>query len=276
MSACTPGLESSRKKIISVNGVAIAREDISREAQNHRAETPAAAWLEAAQALVVRQLLLQEARRLGLSPEPATDHRGRRETDEEALIRSLVEHEVITPTPDEASCRRYYEQNRQKFRSSDLYEAAHILIAANPNDPKQVAEKRKSALALIEILARDASSFADAARVYSACSSREHGGNLGQISRGQTVVEFEEGLSRLTPGLIAPEPIHTRYGFHVVRLDRKIEGEALAYELVAKRIADYLIETCRRRAVAQYIGILAGQARIDGFSLLPPKGQPLQ
>jgi peptidyl-prolyl cis-trans isomerase C len=276
MSACTPGLESSRKKIISVNGVAIARDDISREAQNHHAETPAAAWTEAAQALVVRQLLVQEARRLGLSPEPATDGQGRRETDEEALIRGLVEREVITPTPDEASCRRYYEQNRQKFRSSDLYEAAHILIAANPNDPKQVAEKRKSALALIEILARDPSSFADAARVYSACSSREHGGNLGQISRGQTVAEFEEGLSRLTPGFIAHEPIHTRYGFHVVRLDRKIEGEALAYELVAKRIADYLDETCRRRAVAQYIGILAGQARIDGFSLLPPKGQPLQ
>ena len=275
MSACTPGLAPSRK-IISVNGVAITREDISREAQNHRAETPAAAWLEAAQALVIRQLLLQEALRLGLSPEPAMDDQGRYETDDEALIRALVEQEVKTPTPDEASCRRYYERNRQKFRSSDLYKVAHILIAANPGDPKEVEEKRESALALIEILARDPSSFADAARVYSACPSREQGGNLGQISRGQTVPEFEKALIRLTPGAIAPNPIHTRYGFHIMRLDRKIEGEALAYELVAGRIADYLDETCRRRAVAQYIGILAGQARIDGFSLLPPKGQPLQ
>ena len=219
---------------------------------------------------------MQEARRLGLSPEPETDDQGRRETDEEALIRGLVEREVKTPIPDEASCRRYYEQNRQKFRCSDLYEAAHILIAANPADPKQVEEKRKSASALIEILARDPTSFADAARVYSACSSREQGGNLGQISRGQTVPEFEKALARLTPGAIAPEPIHTRYGFHVVRLDSKIEGDALAYELVAQRIADYLDETCRRRALAQYIGILAGQARIEGFSMLPPKGQPLQ
>ena len=147
MSACTPGLAPSRK-IISVNGVAITREDISREAQNHRAETPAAAWLEAAQALVIRQLLLQEALRLGLSPEPAMDDQGRYETDDEALIRALVEQEVKTPTPDEASCRRYYERNRQKFRSSDLYEVAHILIAANPGDPKEVEEKRESALAL--------------------------------------------------------------------------------------------------------------------------------
>ncbi len=275
MSACTPGLAPSRK-IISVNGVAIPREDISREAQNHAAATPAAAWTEAAQALVIRQLLLQEARRIGLSPEPATDDQGRRETDEEAMIRVLVESEVKTPTPDEPSCRRYYEQNRQKFRSSDLYEVAHILIAANPNDPKQVEEKRQSALALIEILARDPSSFTEAARVYSACPSRDLGGNLGQISRGQTIPEFEKALTRLTPGFIAPEPIQTRYGFHVVRLDRKIEGETLAYELVADRIADYLDETCRRQAVAQYIGILAAQARIEGFSLPPANGQKLQ
>lgn len=275
MSACTPGLAPSRK-IISVNGVAIPREEISREAQNHCAATPAASWTEAAQALVIRQVLLQEALRLSLSPEPATDNQGRRETDEEALIRALVEQEVKTPTPDEPSCRRYYEQNRQKFRSSDLYEVAHILIAANPDDPVQVEEKRQSAVALIEILLRDASSFADAARVYSACPSREQGGNLGQISRGQTVAEFEKALARLMPGIIAPEPIHTRYGFHVVRLDRRIEGEVLAYELVAGRIADYLDETCRRQAVAQYIGILAAQARIEGFSLAPPNGRKLQ
>ncbi len=272
MSACTPGLAASRK-IISVNGVAIPRDDISREAQNHRAATPAAAWLEAAQALVIRQLLLQEARRIGLSPERATDDQGRRETDEEALIRALTEHEVKTPPPDESSCRRYYDQNRQKFRSSDLYEVAHILIAANPDDPTRVEEKRKSAMSLIEFLVRDPSSFAEAARVYSACPSREQGGNLGQISRGQTVAEFEKALARLTPGAIAPEPIHTRYGFHVVRLDRKIEGEVLAYELVADRIADYLDETCKRQAVAQYIGILAAQACIEGFSLATPKGR---
>jgi peptidyl-prolyl cis-trans isomerase C len=272
MSACTSQLAPSRK-IISVNGVAIARDDISREVQNHGAATPAAAWLEAAQALVIRQLLLQEADRLRLSPEPVTDDQGRRETDEEALIRSLIGREARTPTPDETSCRRYYEQNRQKFRSSDLYEVAHILIAADPDDPKQREEKRKSAMALIEILARDPSSFADAARVYSACPSRDLGGNLGQLSRGQTAPEFERALVRLTPGAVAPEPIHTRYGFHVVRLDRKIEGETLAYEQVSDRIADYLEETCRRQAVAQYIGILAGRARIEGFSLAPPKGR---
>jgi hypothetical protein len=39
--------------------------------------------------------------------------------------------------------------------------SAHILIAANPDDPQQVGEKRKSALKLIEFLILNPSMFAD-------------------------------------------------------------------------------------------------------------------
>ena len=42
-------------------------------------------------------------------------------------MRALIEREVVTPEPDEAACLRFYERNRQRFRSGDLYEAAHIL-----------------------------------------------------------------------------------------------------------------------------------------------------
>ena len=96
---------------MSVNGV-VAHDDISREAQNHPAPKPIAAWTAAARALAVRELLLQEARRIGLDAQPLADGEGRTETDEEALIRALVEREVTTPAPDEAACRRYYEHNR--------------------------------------------------------------------------------------------------------------------------------------------------------------------
>ena len=104
-------------KSISVNGVVIAREVIAREVQNHPAEKPILAWQAAARALVVRELLLQEARRLGIEAEPLRDPEGRFETPEEAAMRALVEREVVTPEPDEAACRRFYEQNRARFRS---------------------------------------------------------------------------------------------------------------------------------------------------------------
>jgi peptidyl-prolyl cis-trans isomerase C len=52
---------------------------------------------------------------------------------------------------------------------------------------------------------------------------------------------------------------------HVLRLDRKIDGEVLPFEQVQARIARYLEDNAARRAAAQYVALLAGQARIDGF-----------
>ena len=73
------------RSAVSVNGVAIARDAIAREMQHHPAAKPIAAWQQAARALVVRELLLQRARRLDVTPEPVSDDGGRRETDDEAV-----------------------------------------------------------------------------------------------------------------------------------------------------------------------------------------------
>jgi peptidyl-prolyl cis-trans isomerase C len=102
---------------------------------------------------------------------------------------------------------------------------------------------------------------------HSAYSSASQGGNLGQITAGQTTPEFERALLALEPGSIGPEPIATRYGFHIVRLDRRHEGRALPFELVAERIAAYLQDCVQRRALAQYVARLASAARIDGIDL---------
>jgi peptidyl-prolyl cis-trans isomerase C len=252
---------------VSVNGVAIARETVVREMQHHPAPKPIAAWQEAARALAVRELLLQRVRRLGLTPAPVSDAAGRRETEEEALIRALIEREVSVPEPDEATCRRYYERNRARFRSPDIYEASHILFAAVASDRTAYAYARADAEAVLAALQERPESFATLARVYSRCPSAAQGGNLGQLMRGQTTPEFERALTALAPGEMCDEPVATRYGFHVIRLDRKHDGKTLPYEAVAGRIADYLRDSVRRRADAQYIARLASAARIEGIEL---------
>jgi hypothetical protein len=64
--------------IVSVNDVTIPHAAIAREVQNHAAESPKAAWEEATRALVIRELLLQRARKLDLLAEPrAQEVRGR-------------------------------------------------------------------------------------------------------------------------------------------------------------------------------------------------------
>ncbi|AMN41531.1 peptidylprolyl isomerase [Rhodoplanes sp. Z2-YC6860] len=257
----------SAPPLVSVNGVVISRDAIAREIQNHPADKPLAAWQSAARALVVRELLLQEARRLRIAAEPETDETGRRETDEEALLRALAEQEITTPEPDEEVCRRYFERNLARFRSADIYEAAHILFSARHDDPAAFAEAQRQGELVLAELQREPGRFAELAEVHSACPSGAQGGNLGQISTGQTTPEFERALVALQPGELCQSLVPTRYGLHIVRLDRCIEGRQLPFEMVFERVADYLREGVTRRATAQYIARLVSRAEIKGVEI---------
>ena len=102
------------------------------------------------------------------------------------------------------------------------------------------------------------------------------GGNLGQLQKGQTVPEFETFLFELEEGQLCPVPVKTRFGAHVLLLERRIEGRQLPFEEVAGRISAYLEEASWRRAVAQYIAILAGQADIQGIDMEGAKSPLVQ
>lgn len=261
---------------VSVNGVAIPSADIARETQHHRSSDPDEAWTMAARALAIRELLAQEADRLGIDADPIEDEEGRRETPQEARYRALLECEVVVPRADEGACRRYYEQNRRRFRSPDLFEPAHILLPAAHGDIQARQAARRTATALIDLLRADREAFARLAKEHSACPSGEQGGNLGQIGPRQTVAEFEAALRIMDTGTVHPEPVETRYGLHIVRLDRRIDGRELPFEAVHGRIADYLDTAVHFRALQQYVSVLAGRAVVTGVDLAGATGPLVQ
>jgi peptidyl-prolyl cis-trans isomerase C len=249
-----------------VNGERIPARLIAAEAQHHPAPAgkPGLAWRAAARALAVRALLLQEARRLGLAPEPRSLGAGRRETDDEALIRTVIEARLRPEPPTEAECRAFHAAHADRFRSPALYGASHILLAAAPGDAAARAAARAAAAALIGEIAADPSAFARLAQAHSACSSAANGGRLGQIGAGDTVPEFEAALASLPPGGLAPEPVETRYGLHVVRLDARAEGAALPYDAVRPRIREMLERAAWARAAKALVAELVASARISG------------
>jgi len=257
---------------VSVNGVAINESDILTEAQNHPSGNPGAALLAAARALAVRELLLQRAREIGIIPGPEKDAEGRSETDEDALVRMVIEQEVEVPSATREEALRFYENNRHRFTSTPILEASHILIAADPADQQEREKARTTASQLASSVIAAPATFASVAHEYSFCPSGAQGGNLGQLTRGSTVPEFERALERLTPGEITPAPIESRFGFHIVRLDRRIEGEKLPFDYVADRIAGWLEASTWSKAVSQYIAILAADADITGIDLLSNEG----
>lgn len=253
---------------VSVNGVTIDETNILTEAQNHPSENPGTALLAAARALAVRELLLQRAKEIGLAPVHEKDAEGRSETDEDALVRMVIEQEVEVPSATREEALRFYENNRHRFTSEHILEASHILIAADPADEKQRDRARSTATQLAASAIAEPTSFASLAHDYSACPSSAQGGNLGQLTRGSTVPEFERALERLMPGEITAAPIESRFGFHIIRLERRVDGEELPFDYVADRIAGWLEASTWSKAVSQYIAILAADADITGIDLL--------
>ncbi|MFJ2545032.1 peptidylprolyl isomerase [Pseudomonas sp. NPDC087612] len=247
--------------VISVNDVVISQQALAQELQYHPASDREEAVYMAARALVIRELMQQRVAELGLALQV-----GAGENQEEAATRLLLEREVQVPSCDEATCLRYYHSNRGRFHSAPLLAVRHILLECAPDD----AEARSLALVQAEILherlLQFPEQFAELAQKYSACPSKAQGGELGQISKGQTVPELERQLFTLAPGL-ALKPLESRYGWHLVSVDQRIEGQALPYEAVATAIRTQLQQGVWQKALVQYLQTLIGAADIRGIRL---------
>ncbi len=228
---------------ISVNGIAV---EIGR-------------W-PSAETAVVRELLRQRAvdREL-IAASAVDDHEVGR------AIECLLAEEVQVPTPTEAECRRYYESHKVEFLSGELVHVRHILFQVTAG--VRVAELRARAEQTLAELLGAPERFDAVARELSNCPSGQQGGNLGQIGRGDTVPEFEQALFRLGPTGILHEVVKTRFGFHIVAVDRRIPGNTLPFEAVQEQIAEQLKAAVEERALRQYVSILAGQAEIVGVDL---------
>lgn len=245
---------------IKVNGVLIDEPSILEEMQHHPADNKRAAMIKAAESVIIGELLTQKAKELGLLAADASKN----SIGEAAALQKLLEQEVDVPTASEEECARFYEHNTQHFATSPLLEVRHILLAASPEDMNARYQLKDVADKLIEILKADKSAFADLVSRHSACPSKEQKGSLGQLSKGQTVAEFEKHIFSANEGLIE-YPIESRYGYHIVIVDRKVEGQVLPYQYVKEKVAEYLNDKVQRKATAQYIHTLITDADITGF-----------
>ena len=222
-------IASSRDELpsVTVNGVMIDRTNIAQELQYHPAENKEDAVFLATQALVVRELL-----RLAVLDEPSLGETAW-ENDEEQAISTLIDKNVQATMPDMATCERYYSQNITDFKTDPIMTVRHILLACLPEDGDERLKLKKTAYEFIEQIKNNANpdaEFIQLARQHSACPSKEQGGELGIISKGQTVPEFESTLFKLDKGL-APSPIESRYGFHIVAELLMRQGRSKAQQM---------------------------------------------
>ncbi len=261
MSSCAAKTVGSKDKPlpeIRINGVLLDEALYAQELQYHHAGDFESARQKAGQALVIRQLLIDELEKDCAGDEPASD--------EEEAIQALLEKNISCQEPSEEDCRRYFENNLDRFKSQPLLEVDHILLAAPKDDFSERDQAKKNALSIIERLRSDSALFPGLAEQFSDCPSKKTGGSLGQIGKGQTVPEFEKQIMRLPVGL-AEKPIESRYGFHVVRLSERIEGRPLEYGMVAEKIKNYLTQKASQLSIQIYIQSLIERAHIEGIQI---------
>ncbi len=245
-----------------INGVEISEQEINVESAHHREGSIAARRYHAAVALAIRELLRQRAVELGLlSP-------GAEVVDD--TVDQLIEREVSVPTPEATVCRRYYSRNPERFRRDAEVDVRHILLAAHPADAEARERVRATAedliVALAQVPAPRTRLFSDLAARHSACPSSKDSGHLGWIGRDQTVPEFEDTVLRLPVGL-APRPLETRYGWHVVEVLDTRTGEVPPFSAVHELIARHLVAESKQRAIHQYLQLLAGRADVRNLDL---------
>jgi peptidyl-prolyl cis-trans isomerase C len=252
-----------------VNGEKVPHTLVAAETQNHDAPQgkPGIAWRKAARAMAIRTLLLQEAQRRGVTAAPEEVAPGRFETQEEALIRGLLEAAITVAAPTDAEISTEWGKDPSRFRTSPLWEVSHILVACDPRDAAARAKSEVRATAIAALATGEPKGFAALAARESDCGSKASGGALGQLGPGDTVPEFEAVLRTLPEGQITPDPVLTRHGFHIIRMDAVALGQVLPFDAVRDKIA-LALEKARWAAGAKaFVDDLIAASDIEGVDL---------
>lgn len=150
------------------------------------------------------------------------------ETKKNLLQRYAIENLILETEVSNEEALAYYNANNNHFMNKEEVTASHILVST-------IEESEKIAEAIKEGL-----EFAEAAKKYSSCPSKEVGGNLGTFEKGRMVPEFEEVAFSLPVGVVS-EPVKTQFGFHLIKVENKNNAGVAEFEEVKDAIKTQMI-----------------------------------
>lgn len=245
---------------IRVNGQVISEAAIATEAVLHSDSSDPD--VSAATALVLRRLIVDRARSLGLLTrdelEPA-------DADLDDALDALLALEASVPEPTGDELRRFHERNPELFRVGERVHVAHILFEVRALRLAEILRER--AQAVLAECQQQPDYFAEAARKLSNCPSGVRGGDLGWLTPGECVPEFERVIFTAAPTGLWPRPVPTRFGWHLIRTLERDAGHLLTFESARERVAAHVRSRSRRKAGMQYLQRLAAEAHVEGIDL---------
>jgi peptidyl-prolyl cis-trans isomerase C len=193
--------------------------------------------------MILNDLLFAEGQKAGYDTDPEIQ----RQVDDmrkRLVVQRLMREYQKPPEISDADAQKYYHDNPNLYSSTQI-KASHILV-----------KDEAQAKAIREQVVKDPSKFAEIAKEQSTDkTSGAKGGDLGKFGQGRMVPEFEKVAFALKPGEIS-EVVKTQYGFHIITVTEREEGERKPFEQVKEQIK----ATMRNKALQDSM-----QGRFDGL-----------
>ncbi len=238
-SGTSGGANSESKKegkvLADVNSGSITTGDFDRELKNlpeylkAMADTPQGRK-EMLDTMVIRELILQQAAKDGLDKGAEIEDK-LQDLKKRLIVESFLKKKVeIESKVSDEDMKKFYEQNKDKFKSGEQIKASHILV--------KTEKEAKDILALLKA----GGNFEELAKKSSVDSSSAKGGDLGWFGKGSMVPAFEKAALTLNEGQTS-SVVKTDFGFHIIKLTGKRPAGIRPFEEVKEQIKGAIMPT---------------------------------
>lgn len=151
---------------------------------------------------------------------------------------------------EDEEVQKYYEEHKGAFVDAAAVRASHILVDSKEK-AEEVSEKIKNGL-----------DFAEAAKEYSSCPSKDAGGDLGEFTRGRMVPEFENAAFDMEVGEVS-EPVQTQFGYHIIKVTDKKEEKEKSFEEVKEQAKAQVLAVKQNKAYLDKAAELKGKYEVE-------------
>jgi peptidyl-prolyl cis-trans isomerase C len=155
--------------------------------------------------------------------------------------------------------RERYDREKERYRLPERARLREIILI-KPEDPSKVEAARQRANALAaESRTGD---FAKLAATSSDSGTKDKGGDLGEVARGELLPDLDKAVFNATAGSVIG-PIETKSGWHILKVENRLPSEVPAFESVKDRLRKDASEDTWQRDYKAYIDRLRKDAFIQ-------------
>jgi len=185
------------------------------------------------------------------------------------LLMETILQQTAKDAMTDAAMHKVYDDAVKTMSDEEEVHARHILIRAQAGDEKASKAAEDKIKAIIARLKKGEDFAKVASETTEDPSGKANGGDLGYFTKEQMVPEFADAAFKLDKGQIS-EPVHTQFGWHVIKVEDKRKKPAPSFDEVKPQIEQYVT----RKAQADLVTKLRADAKIEKMYTVAPPAAP--